>query len=88
MVQSLGNPIYITHINPGLQPSSSHHLRMLRMLILSISGGTYSCKSIPNDRFLRNFFMAGLFTRRVFAKNLLKGNRRRNIFFFISSFDA
>ena len=35
----------------------------------------------PNDRFLRNFFMTGLFTLRVFARNLLSGNRRRNIVF-------
>ena len=31
--------------------------------------------------FLRNFFMAVLFTLRVFARNLLRGSRRRNIFF-------
>ena len=31
--------------------------------------------------FLRNFFMAGFFTFRVFVRNLLKGNRRRNIFY-------
>ena len=32
--------------------------------------------------FLRNFCKAGLFTLRIFAKNLLRGNRRRNILFF------
>ena len=31
--------------------------------------------------FLRKSFMAGLFTLRVFARNLLRGNCRRNIFF-------
>ena len=36
--------------------------------------------STPNYRFLRNFFMAGLFALRVFARNLLRGSRRRNIF--------
>ena len=41
----------------------------------------YSLTSTPNDRFLRNFFMTGLFTLRVFARNLLSGNRRRNIVF-------
>ena len=34
--------------------------------------------------FLRNFIMAGLFSLRVFARNLLRRNRRRNIFFYIS----
>ena len=38
---------------------------MLCVLILYISGGTYSLRSIPNDRFLRNFIMAILLTRRV-----------------------
>ena len=52
---------------------------MLCALILYISGGTYSLKSTPNDRF-EKFFMAILFTLRVFARNLLRGNRRRNIF--------
>ena len=32
---------------------------------------------------MRNFFIAGLFTLRVFASNLLRGNRRKNIFFHI-----
>ena len=32
--------------------------------------------------FLTNFFMTGLFTLRVFAKNLVRGSRRRNIFIF------
>ena len=41
---------------------------------------TYSLTSSPNDRFLRNFFMTGLFTLRVFARNLLRGSRRRNTF--------
>ena len=45
-----------------------------------MSGGTYILTSTPNDRFLRNFFIAALFTLRVFARNLLRGSRRRNIF--------
>ena len=45
-----------------------------------MSGGTYSLTSTPTTDFSRNFFMAGLFTLRVFARNLLRGNRRRNIF--------
>ena len=39
-----------------------------------------------NDRFLGNFFVAVLFTLRAFARNLLRGNHRRNIFFFQISF--
>ena len=51
------------------------------MLILYISGGIYSLKSTPNDRlFLRNFSWQFLFTLRIFARNLLRGNRRRNTF--------
>ena len=53
---------------------------MLCALILYVSGGTYSLTSTLIDRFLSNFFMAGLFTLRVFVRNLLRGNRRRNIF--------
>ena len=41
---------------------------------------TYNLKSTPNDRFFEKFFLAILFTFRVFAKNLLRGNRRRNTF--------
>ena len=55
---------------------------MLCVLILYISGGTYSLKSIPNDRFFEKLFMAILFTlHTVFARNLLRGNRRRKILF-------
>ena len=50
-------------------------------LILYMSGETYSLTSIPNDRILRNIFVVGLFTLRVFARNVPRGNRRGNIFF-------
>ena len=40
---------------------------MLCALILYVSDGTYSLTSTTNDRFLTNFFMAGLFTFRIFA---------------------
>ena len=53
---------------------------MLCVLILYVRGGTYSLTSTPNDRFLRNFFMAGLFIFRDFARNLLRVSFRRNIF--------
>ena len=50
-----------------------------------MSGGTYSLKLSPNDRFFERLFMAVLFTLIVFEKNLLRGSRR-NIFH-ISIFD-
>ena len=53
---------------------------MLWELILYISGGTYSLKSTPNDRFFEKVFMIILFTLRVFARNLLRGNCRKNTF--------
>ena len=53
---------------------------MLCVLILYISGGTYSLKSTLNDRFFEKLFMAILFNLRAFARNLLRGNRRRNTF--------
>ena len=54
---------------------------MLCALILYVSGGTYSLTSTPNDRFLRNFFVAGLFTLRVFDRNLLREEVDEEIFF-------
>ena len=72
----------------ALMPESSGHIIHVVLaplktcaLILYVSGGTYSLKSTSNYRFLRNFFMAALFTFRVFARNLLIGNCRRNSFF-------
>ena len=53
---------------------------MLCVLILYISGGTYSLKSTPNDKIFEKLFMAILFTLTFFARNLLRGNRRRNTF--------
>ena len=50
---------------------------MLCVLILYISGGTYCSKSTPNERnFSRQFYSLS----RVFARNLLRGNHRRNTF--------
>ena len=37
---------------------ASHTTNFMRVLILYVSGGTNSLTSTPNDRFLRNFFMA------------------------------
>ena len=50
---------------------------MLCVLILYMSGGMY-CLNVPD--FFEKLFMAILFTLKVFARNLLRGNRRRNIF--------
>ena len=72
--------IYI-HNWSGLRSSFSHHL-MLCVLILCKGGGTYSLKSAPYDRFLRNLctLMTILYTLRVFTRNMLRVSRRRNIF--------
>ena len=81
---SHGNNTYIIH-NWPLQ-SFSHdyglasHTTHVVCVNLYVSGGIYSLTSTPNNRLLRNFFMAVLFTLRVCARNLLRGNRRRNIF--------
>ena len=53
---------------------------MLGVLILYVSGGTYCLNLTPNDRFFKKLFMAILLTLRVFARNLLRGNRWRNNF--------
>ena len=46
-----------------------------------MAGPTYGFKSTPNNRFFEKLFMAIFhFTLRVFARNLLRGNRQRNIF--------
>ena len=47
---------------------------MLCVLILYISGGTYSLKSTPNDKVIEKLFMAILFNLRAFARNLLRGD--------------
>ena len=41
---------------------------MLCTLILYVSGGIYRLTSTPNDRFLKNYFMAGLFYSQSFQK--------------------
>ena len=69
------------HYNPSVRITPYFlTLLMLYALILYVSGGTYRLTSTLNDRFLRNFSMAGLFTLRIIARNLLRGSRRRNIF--------
>ena len=48
----------ITDLQPGLWPRFSHH--SCCVLILYVSGGTYSLTSTTNDRFLTNFLIIGL----------------------------
>ena len=50
---------------------------MFCVLILYISCGTYSLKLTPNNRFFEKLSTTILVNVRVFARNLLKGNRRR-----------
>ena len=42
---------------------------------------TYSLTSTPNDRFLENCFISGLFILRVFTSNLLKKSSNKYFFF-------
>ena len=58
----------------------SHTTYVVCVNFLYISGGTYSLKSSPNGRFFEKLFIVILFTLRVYARNLLRGNRRRDIF--------
>ena len=50
-----------------------------------MSDGSYNLKSTPNGWFLRNHFLAILFTYlfRVFARNLISKRRHGNIFFIL-----
>ena len=55
---------------------------MLCVSNLSTSGATYSLMGTSDDRYLRNIFLAILFTLRVFVSNLLNESSRRNIYLF------
>ena len=55
---------------------------MLCALILGVSGANYILT--PKDRFLRDFFVTGLFATRVFERNLLW--KPPNKYFFNISF--
>ena len=76
------NTYIIGHYNPSSQdywPSFLHHICCV--LFLYISGGTYSLESTLNDRYFEKLFMAiFIYSQRIFARNLLRGNRRRNTF--------
>ena len=70
----------IDHYNPSVRITAQ--LLTLHVVCVNFTGEWRDLQLtlIPNDRFFRNFFMAGLFTLRVFARNLLRGSRWRNIF--------
>ena len=50
------------------------------VLIIYVSGDTYVLKSHLNNRFFEKLSMAILFTLRIFNRNLLRKNHRRNTF--------
>ena len=63
-------PCKTTHVIGYYNPSIRIMAQLLTphmfgALILYVSGGTHSFMSIPNDIFLRNFFVASLLTFRV-----------------------
>ena len=67
--------IYITgHYSPSVRITAKLLTPlMLCVLILFVSVGTHSLTSTLKDKFLRNIFIAGLFTLKVFSRNLLRG---------------
>ena len=69
MARTLSKHTYIN--NWPLQPFSQDYRPSLCVLILYISGGTYSLKWTPNDRFVEKLFMAILF---VFDLEILSGS--------------
>ena len=71
---------FFTHIHTFWITFQLLTILLLRVLILWMSGGTYSLKSIANDKVVRNLSCYFLFTLKVFARNLMRGSRRRNIF--------
>ena len=75
-------PVHIR--NWSLQPFSKNygraaHTTLLCALIFCISAGTYSFKVDSVRQIFEKLFIAILFTLSVYARNLLRGGRRRNI---------
>ena len=69
--------------NWPLQPFGQDY-SLASLAVLYVSDGTYSLMSTSNDRLLREFFMAGLCTLRIFVRNLVRGSCRRTIFHKVS----
>ena len=74
----------IGHYNPSVRifglVSHTTHVVCVKFYTWA-AGPSVQCR-LRMKNFLRNFFMARLFTLRVLARNLLRGNRRSDIFFF------
>ena len=71
----------IGHYNPSVRIIDLVSHTSFSHQFLTLVSHTYSLKSTPNDRFFsEKLFMAILFTLRVFARNLLRGNRLRTTF--------
>ena len=49
-----------------------------------MSGGNYSLKSTPNDRFFENLFMETLFTTQSVCPKSAEGNTPKKYFFILS----
>ena len=73
----------ITTLQSGLRPTFSYYLYCVRSLYIRVAGPTVYHLFRMTD-FWETFSWLGIFPLRVFARNLLRGNRRRNIFFHIS----
>ena len=64
------------------QPFSQDYWPSFSMLFYTCVMGPTVLKSTLNDRFFEKLSMAILFTLIAFARNLLRGNRRKKIFLF------
>ena len=49
------------------------------MLISSMSGMTYNLMLAPEDKFFEKLLMVTLFVGGAFARNMLRGSRRRTV---------
>ena len=75
----------IGHYNPSVRITTQIITPLkLCALILNMSSRTYSLKSTPNAKFIGETFHGNfILTLRVFARNLLRESRRRNIFSYL-----
>ena len=72
-------------VRPEVSLHSCRHTYTLMRCVLILYGtlGPTFYRHTQNERFFEKLFMAILFTLIVFAKNLLKGNRRGNTMHFV-----
>ena len=78
--------IYFTNIHTYTIAYSNALVRITAQLLRTTITGIYRLTLTAKNIFLRNFFMASLFTLRVFARNMLKEIAEEIIFFFHVSF--